>query len=192
MIEIKNNRLKHVKKGKKKVISSLCVQSGNSIKIVFETEDSIQNYFWASKDNQNLIIGKTTNSKNLSLLDKVIFEIQNYQNQNNIFVKILYVLGSLKNDEEIFDSILIEENFIDCNNLVPLLNNANNISELVNKKGINFYDKLINKSNDVFFNMFLISYVHSHSVIMAVCLKTCKIKIKLMFIFYLSFFSKQL
>lgn len=96
---------------------------------------------------------KTTNSKNLNLLDKVIFEIQNYQNQNNIFVKILYILGSLKNNEEIFDSILIEENFIDCNNLVPLLNNVNNINELVNKKGVNFYDKLINKSNDVFFNM---------------------------------------
>ena len=96
---------------------------------------------------------KTTNSKNLNLLDKVIFEIQNYQNKNNLFVKILYILGSLKNNEEIFDSILIEENFIDCNNLVPLLNNVNNINELVNKKGVNFYAKLINKSNDVFFNM---------------------------------------
>jgi len=96
---------------------------------------------------------KTTNSKNLILLDKVIFEIQNYQNQNNVFVKILYVLGNLKNDNEIFDTILIEENYIDCNNLVPLLNNVNNINDLVNKPGINFYDKLINKSNDGFFNM---------------------------------------
>ena len=96
---------------------------------------------------------KTTNSKNLILLDKVIFEIQNYQNQNNIFVKILYVLGNLKNDNEIFDTILIEENYIDCNNLVPLLNNVNNINDLVNKPGINFYDKLINKSKEVFCNM---------------------------------------
>lgn len=110
----------------------------------------LQYYYIFSNILGKKYIIKTTNSKNLNLLDKVIFEIQNYQNQNNIFVKILYVLGSLKNDEEIFDTILIEENFIDCNNLVPLLNNTNNISELVNKKGINFYDKLINKSNDIF------------------------------------------
>ena len=64
------------------------------------------------------------------------------KNQNNIYVKILYVLGSLKNDEEIFDSILIEK-FCDCNNLVPLLNSANNISELVNKKGLIFMINLL-------------------------------------------------
>jgi hypothetical protein len=96
---------------------------------------------------------KTINDHSLKLLDKVIFEILNYQNNNNIFVKILYVLGNLKNKNEIFDTILIEENFIDCNNLVPLLNNIKNINELVNNKCINFYDKLINKSNDIFINM---------------------------------------
>ena len=62
--------IKSTKKGKKKVISSLCVQSGNSIKIVFETEDSIQNYFWASKDNFIYIVTKEWSKPFKSIDDK--------------------------------------------------------------------------------------------------------------------------
>lgn len=95
---------------------------------------------------------KTTNTKTFNLLDKVIFEIQNYQTSNNIFVKILYVLGNLKNNDEIFDTILLEENFIDCNNLVPLLSNVNNIDEIIDNK-VNASCNLINNPQDIFFNI---------------------------------------
>ena len=42
--------IKSTKKSKKKIISSICIQNGNSINTLFETEDSIQDYFWSYKD----------------------------------------------------------------------------------------------------------------------------------------------
>jgi hypothetical protein len=95
---------------------------------------------------------KTTNTKNFNLLDKVIFEIQNYQTSNNLFVKIKNVLGNLKNNNEIFDTILLEENFIDCNNLTPLLTDVNNINEIIDNKNNNSYN-LINNPQDIFLNI---------------------------------------
>ena len=50
--------IKSTKKSKKITISSLCIQNGNSITTVFETEDTIQNYYWASKDNFIYIVTK--------------------------------------------------------------------------------------------------------------------------------------
>jgi len=61
--------IKSTKKGKKN-ISSLCVQSGNSIKIIFETEDSIENYYWVPKDNFIYIVTKEWSKPFKSIDDK--------------------------------------------------------------------------------------------------------------------------
>ena len=62
--------IKSEKKGKNEVLNSLCVQSGNSIKVVFETKDTIQSYFWDSKDKFIFIITKEWSKSFKSIEDK--------------------------------------------------------------------------------------------------------------------------
>ena len=62
--------IKSTKKSKKITISSLCIQNGNSITTVFETEDTIQNYYWASKDNFIYIVTKEWDKSFKSIDDK--------------------------------------------------------------------------------------------------------------------------
>jgi len=62
--------IKSTKKSKKITMSSLCIQSGNSITTVFETEDTIQNYYWASKDNFIYIVTKEWDKSFKSIDDK--------------------------------------------------------------------------------------------------------------------------
>ena len=62
--------IKSTKKSKKITLSSLCIQSGNSITTVFETEDTIQNYYWASKDNLIYIVTKEWEKSFKSIDDK--------------------------------------------------------------------------------------------------------------------------
>ena len=62
--------IKSTKKSKKITISSLCIQNGNSIITVFETEDTIQNYYWASKDNFIYIVTKEWDKSFKSIDDK--------------------------------------------------------------------------------------------------------------------------
>ena len=62
--------IKSEKIGKKEVLNSLCVQSGNSIRVVFETKDTIQNYFWDSKDKFIFITTKEWSKSFKSIEDK--------------------------------------------------------------------------------------------------------------------------
>ena len=62
--------IKSTKKSKKITISSLCFQDGNSITTVFETEDTIQSYYWASKDNFIYIVTKEWDKSFKSIDDK--------------------------------------------------------------------------------------------------------------------------
>ena len=62
--------IKSTKKSKKITMSSLCIQSGNSITTVFETEDTIQNYYWASKDTFIYIVTKEWDKSFKSIDDK--------------------------------------------------------------------------------------------------------------------------
>ena len=57
------------KNSKKETISSLCVQNGNSIKVVFETKDSIQSYLWSSSDKFIYVVTKEWD-KNFYSLEK--------------------------------------------------------------------------------------------------------------------------
>ena len=57
------------KNSKKETISSLCVQNGNSIKVVFETKDSIQSYLWSSSDKFIYVVTKEWD-KNFDSLEK--------------------------------------------------------------------------------------------------------------------------
>ena len=62
--------IKSTKKSKKKIISSICIQNGNSINTLFETEDSIQDYFWSSKDSFIYIVTKEWDESFKSIEDK--------------------------------------------------------------------------------------------------------------------------
>ena len=62
--------IKSTKNSKKKIISSICIQNGNSINTVFETEDSIQNYYWSSKDSFIYIVTKEWDKSFKGIEDK--------------------------------------------------------------------------------------------------------------------------
>ncbi len=62
--------IKSEKKGKNEVLNSLCVQSGNSINVVFETKDTIQSYFWDSKDKFIFVITKEWSKSFKNIQDK--------------------------------------------------------------------------------------------------------------------------
>ena len=58
------------KNSKKETVSSICVQNGNSIKIAFETKDSIQSYLWESNDKFIYVVTKEWDKNFYSLENK--------------------------------------------------------------------------------------------------------------------------
>tara|TARA_Y100001960_G_scaffold37115_1_gene35023 strand:- start:5303 stop:7165 length:1863 start_codon:yes stop_codon:yes gene_type:complete len=54
--------IKSEKINKKDSLSTLCVQSGSSIKNIFETKDSIQSYIWSSNDKYLYVVTKEWDS----------------------------------------------------------------------------------------------------------------------------------
>mgnify|MGYP003974005919 CR=1 FL=1 len=102
------------------------------------------NYYIYSNILGKKYIIKTQNLKQLKLYDKVIFKIVTYQNNNNIYAEILRTIGNLNNTNEIFDTILVEENFINCDNLtnnLVHLTNFENACEINNNQFNKNYDK---------------------------------------------------
>ena len=65
------------KNSKKETVSSLCVQNGNSIKVAFETKDSIQSYLWGSNDKFIYVVTKEWDKNFIRITTNIMVENMN-------------------------------------------------------------------------------------------------------------------
>ena len=147
--------IKSTKKSKKITISSLCVQSGNSITTVFETEDSIQNYYWAAKDNFIYVITKEWDKSFKSIDDKEMepLYLENipyrFDTRGIIFNKrshIYKVNVSSQKSSKIIDGD--KEGFISIGSIVEKGNSIYFTASSYNESGSMLDEKIIKKTGN--------------------------------------------
>ena len=148
------------KNSKKETVSSLCVQNGNSIKITFETKDSIQSYIWGSNDEFIYVVTKEwdENFDSLENKEKEPLYIKNlpfrFDTQGIIYNKrghIYKVNISSSKSSKIVDGykddyLSIPSNLISINSLVEYRSSIYFTANTYNNLGTMLEERIIKKT----------------------------------------------
>jgi len=148
------------KDSKKETVSSLCIQDGNSIKVIFETKDSIQSYLWSSNDKFIYVVTKEwdKNFDTIENKEKEPLFIKNlpfrFDTKGIIYNKRSHIykvnISSSKSSKIINgykdDYLSIPNNLISINSLVESKSSFYFTANTYNKLGTMLEERIIKKS----------------------------------------------
>ena len=148
------------KNSKKETVSSLCVQNGNSIKVAFETKDSIQSYLWGSNDKFIYVVTKEwdKNFDSLENKEKEPLYIENlpfrFDTQGIIYNKRSHIykvnISSSKSSKIVNgykdDYLSIPSNLISINSLVENKSSIYFTANTYNKLGTMLEERIVKKT----------------------------------------------